>query len=1109
MTDSIKLPILALRDPDIIVFPNNIIEINVGRDKSLNAIKEVQKKQSPIIIAMQMDEKVDDPKSGDFNPVCTEAIIKGVFPLDESGTKKRIVIIGSRRCNLENIEIVGGKKGYLCGEVTYTPDIEVEIDKDVKDKTMLLYDMVDHSLKDVILKRNDEIKTSDDLSRFVDNISSQLPIEKEERLSLLNEINPKERLNKTLDIVIKFTEQIKVEIISTPPERNSETDGLIGEAKRLYDLVKKSDLPEEIYKTAYNEIKRLKYMPPSASEFPVTVNYIETLISMPWKKSTEDKIDIKEAAKILDEDHYGLKDPKDRIIEHLAVRELNPDRKGAILCFYGPPGTGKAQPNDADVLTPNGFIKMGNISVGDTISTPDGSHSKVIGVFPQGEKDIYSIKFSDGTSTECCKEHLWKVQNRQDRINKRNRIIETSEMMEKLYVENGTRKNFSIPMVSPHINFYSDPLEIHPYILGILLSEGQHNRVSVSNGDQSIINRLSSLIETYGCKLTKRSKFDYDIVKIDHNCADNINKECNKSLIDLHLIANDLKDCLAHQKFIPEKYKFTSAENRLELLAGILDGDGGPCDKSNCIEYSSSSYQLSMDVKFLVESFGGRASYFVGDAWYTYKGEKKRGKDRHRLFINLPEDIIPFFSNSKIARYKETMEKKRFLPRFISNISYVGKKEATCILINHPDHLYITNNFIVTHNTSIGKSIARAMGRKFVRVSLGGVHDEAEIRGHRRTYVGALMGKILKYIKKSGVNNPVFMLDEIDKLSRDMRGDPSSALLEVLDPEQNHAFVDNYLDVPFDLSNVFFIGTVNEVAPIQPALRDRMEIIEINGYSPYDKLKIAQGYLIPKQKEENGLGKYDISMSDNAIGKIIDEYTSEAGVRSLERECGSVLRKLAVQITLGKDVPSTVKSNSIQHLLGPPKVFPEKAMGNPEVGLSVGLAYSSHGGSILFIESSLSPGKGNIKITGNLGKVLKESIEAAYTWIKVHASDFEIDAKMFEEHDIHVHIPQGATPKDGPSAGIAVTSSMLSLFINKPIRNDVAMTGEITLKGRVLPIGGLVEKILAAHRAGIKHILYPIQNNCDIIKLPKDVKNSLLFHPVSNLLDALDIIIVK
>jgi len=411
-----------------------------------------------------------------------------------------------------------------------------------------------------------------------------------------------------------------------------------------------------------------------------------------------------------------------------------------------------------------------------------------------------------------------------------------------------------------------------------------------------------------------------------------------------------------------------------------------------------------------------------------------------------------------------------------------------------------------TGKTSIGKSVARAMGRKFVRVSLGGVSDEAEIRGHRRTYIGAIAGRILENIKKVGTRNPVFMLDEVDKLSANHRGDPAAALLEVLDPEQNNSFTDNYLALPFDLSQVFFICTVNNLNTIAPALRDRLEIIDVPGYSLYDKLQIASNYLVPKQRKENGVDDRDITLSNNAISRIIEQYTNEAGVRTLERSCGTIMRKMAVLVASGKDCPQKIKVDNVPKYLGPPKMFNDKKVEKPEIGLSTGLAWSVNGGSILFVEATCTDGKGAVKLTGNLGKVIQESANAAHTFLRSNKDKFGI-IKDISNLDVHLHLPAGAIPKDGPSAGIAISIAMLSAFLEKPVNNNFAMTGEITLRGRVLPIGGLREKILAAHRAGITNVIFPEQNKHDIDGLPEDVKNSMTFYKVSYFDEVIDLLL--
>jgi ATP-dependent Lon protease len=408
--------------------------------------------------------------------------------------------------------------------------------------------------------------------------------------------------------------------------------------------------------------------------------------------------------------------------------------------------------------------------------------------------------------------------------------------------------------------------------------------------------------------------------------------------------------------------------------------------------------------------------------------------------------------------------------------------------------------------TSLGRSIARALGRKFVRFSLGGVRDEAEIRGHRRTYVGALPGRIIQGIRNAGTNNPVFMLDEIDKIGTDFRGDPSSALLEVLDPEQNYAFSDHYLEVPFDLSKVMFITTANITETIIPALRDRLEIIELPGYIDEEKLLIAKRYLIPRQLNEAGLTKNDVRFTDRALKKIITEYTREAGVRNLEREIGAVIRKVARAYAEGRRKRVLVTEKNLAKYLGPPKYFSEVAQRQGMVGVSTGLAVTPYGGEILFIEATRMKGQKGLLLTGSLGEVMKESAQAALSFIRSNAQEFNIEEDFFNRSDIHIHVPAGAIPKDGPSAGVAISAALLSLLKNQPIDPRTAMTGEITLRGRVLPVGGIKEKIIAANRAGIKTVILPFENKKDLSEIPDKVKKNLTFKFVKSIKDVYSII---
>jgi ATP-dependent Lon protease len=411
--------------------------------------------------------------------------------------------------------------------------------------------------------------------------------------------------------------------------------------------------------------------------------------------------------------------------------------------------------------------------------------------------------------------------------------------------------------------------------------------------------------------------------------------------------------------------------------------------------------------------------------------------------------------------------------------------------------------------TSLGRSIADSLGRKFVRVSLGGVRDEAEIRGHRRTYIGALPGRIIQTMKRAGTSNPLFMLDEIDKLYSDFRGDPASAMLEVLDPEQNHSFSDHYLELPFDLSKVMFVTTANSLSNIPAPLLDRMEVIEFPGYIEEEKLEIANRYLIPRQIEENGIDELGLTFELPALQRIIREYTYEAGVRGLEREISRVCRKVARMKAEGKKYPTAITAEIIEKLLGPQQVFPSEAERSDEVGVATSLAWTETGGEIMAVEVAITEGKGGLQMTGQMGEVMQESAQAAMTYIKSRAAVLKIDMDIFERMDIHIHMPEGGIPKDGPSAGITMASAIISALTGRPILKHVGMTGEITLRGRVLPIGGVREKVLAAHRAGLKTVILPEKNLKDLVELPKTAKSEMKIIPVKHMDDVLDIALGK
>ena len=410
--------------------------------------------------------------------------------------------------------------------------------------------------------------------------------------------------------------------------------------------------------------------------------------------------------------------------------------------------------------------------------------------------------------------------------------------------------------------------------------------------------------------------------------------------------------------------------------------------------------------------------------------------------------------------------------------------------------------------TSLGKSIAEALGRKYQRVSLGGLRDEAEIRGHRKTYIGAMPGRIIKAIKKAESSNPVFVLDEIDKVTRDSHGDPSSALLEVLDPEQNEQFHDNYLELEYDLSKVLFVATANSLSTIQPALRDRMEIIEISGYTIEEKVKIAQKHLLPRQLKAHGVGKSKLLLSDSMLEKIVDQYTRESGVRGLEKMISKMIRYAAKSIALEEEYVINADAKTVELVLGPPKFDRDRFLDNSIPGVVTGLAWTSVGGDILFIESSLSKGKGQLSITGNIGKIMKESATLSLEFLKANSEIYEIDSKLFQENNVHIHVPEGATPKDGPSAGITMFTSLVSAFTKRLVKDKIAMTGEITLRGKVLPVGGIKEKLLAAKRSGIKEIILSKQNEKDVKIINKQYLKDMTFHYVDNMHEVISIALI-
>ncbi|MBW2260378.1 MAG: endopeptidase La [Deltaproteobacteria bacterium] len=764
-----RLPILPLRNS--VLFPHAIVPIDVGRAKSVKLIEELSKQESQVLgVLSQRDPETSDPAWNEMYPVGTVARVLKVIKLDRGGY--RVVIHGIVRFSTVRTVTTDPYHQAVIQRLQDSQSRDIEIDAllgSIFDTLEQVVALLPNFPRDIV----ERLHSSKDPSLICDLVAANIPISVEERQNILEMLDIKPRLRLTLQFLMRQLEVLKVkkEISSMVQEEMGKSQreyflrqqmkairDELGESEEdeddleeLRQKITDAGLPEEVDKVARKQLSRLKQMQPSSAEYTVVRIYLDWLLELPWTHATQDHLNVAEARKILEEDHYNLKKVQKRILEYLAVRKLKEDKKGPILCFVGPPGVGK---------------------------------------------------------------------------------------------------------------------------------------------------------------------------------------------------------------------------------------------------------------------------------------------------------------------------------------------------------------------TSLGKSIARAMGRNFMRISLGGVRDEAEIRGHRRTYVGALPGRIIQCMKKAGSINPVFMLDEVDKLGTDFRGDPSSALLEVLDPEQNDSFSDHYVEVPYDLSRVLFIGTANVQDTIPPPLLDRMEVIEIPGYTREEKKKIARQFLIPKQLEEHGLHDYRFEWTEGALDLVVDSYTRESGVRNLEREIASICRHIAVLVAEDGKIPETVDEALVEKVLGPVKYYSEVAEMKGEPGVATGLAWTPTGGDILFIEATKMLGKAKLNLTGQLGDVMKESAQAALSYVHANAKELGFDDEVFEKNEFHIHVPAGAIPKDGPSAGITMYVAIASLLMGRSVRPDVAMTGEITLRGMVLQVGGIKEKVLAAHRAGIKRIVMPKRNEKDLQEIPKEIREEMSFSFIKHMSDVLEFVLV-
>lgn len=754
------MPMLPLRG--VLVFPYTVIHLDVGRKKSVNAIEEAMMVDKEIFLATQKDAQNDDPYEDDVYHIGTIAEVRQILKMP--GGTMRILVEGICRAQVKEFIAMDP---YIKVKVEEFKENNLEKDAEIEALMRTLVSQFEQYVrmsKKIPPETVISVVAIEEPGRLADVIASHLTLKIDEKQKILEALDVNERLEYLCEILAKEMEVLELErkinirvrkqMEKTQKEyylreqmkaiqkELGEKDEKGAEIEELKEKIEKANLPKHAREKAYKELERLEKMPPMVAEAVVVRNYLDWLLSLPWSVETRDRLDIKAAEDILEKEHYGLKKPKERIIEYLAIRKLAKKMKGPILCLVGPPGVGK---------------------------------------------------------------------------------------------------------------------------------------------------------------------------------------------------------------------------------------------------------------------------------------------------------------------------------------------------------------------TSLGRSVAHALNRNFVRISLGGIRDEAEIRGHRRTYVGSMPGRILQGMKQAGSKNPVFLLDEIDKMTMDFRGDPASALLEVLDPEQNNSFSDHYLEIPFDLSKVMFITTANSVHNIPRPLLDRMEIIELEGYTEEDKVHIAMDYLIPKQIKEHGLKDTNISFSEGAVRKIIREYTREAGVRNLERQIAAICRKVARKVVENGDYYANITASSVVKMLGPEKYRYGTAEKENQIGVATGLAWTEMGGDILAVEVALLKGKGNLTLTGKLGDVMKESAQAALTYVRSRAEALGISDEVRDSYDVHLHVPEGAIPKDGPSAGITIATALASAMSGKPVRSDVAMTGEITLRGRVLPIGGVKEKVLAAHRAGINTVILPVENKKDLEEVPVNVKKKMRFVLVEHM----------
>jgi ATP-dependent Lon protease len=881
------------------------------------------------------------------------------------------------------------------------------------------------------------------------------------------------------------------------------------EIKEIQKRINSSKMSPEHKEKMLKEAKKLASMPPVSAEATTQRVYIDHVLSIPWGIQSELKSDLAFAEQVLNEDHYGLEKVKERVLEYLAVNQYTKSAGsgGTVLCLYGPPGVGKCLGKGTPVIMYDGTTKkVEDVNVGDVLMGDDSKPRNVLSL-ARGRELMYKVTPVKGDSYIVNESHILSL-----KLDGKVKDVDV-----KTYLSSKQRDRHKGYRVGVEFSqSASESLLIDPYFLGAWLGDGNSNISAVTTMDSEIKDCLQCIADSSGLKLRaggiSGKSTTYHITSgVRGNTSLNT---VQGALRRLGVINN---------KHIPHEYLVSSREERLQLLAGLIDTDGSLVNSGTGYDWISVGERLADDMLFLCRSLG-------------FAAYKKPCKKRAKLKDGSYSKEGTYFRLSISGNLSEVpvrlTRKKANVRKQVKDVLVTG---VTVTPIGEGDYYgfeidgnrrFLLGDFTVTHNTSILTSISKATGREFITIALGGVSDEAEIRGHRRTYVGSMPGKIVNALKKAQTSNPVILLDEIDKMGSQHKGDPAAALLEVLDPAQNKKFMDNYIDMEVDLSSVMFIATANSLSSIPGPLRDRMEIVSLTGYTNSEKTKIGTTHLANKVLIKTGLAPAKLKFSEEAVNEIVSYYTREAGVRTLEKEMNRVCRKI-VKAALDKkgDLVSGKSRNLgfknsesgkrkiitkelVNQLLGP-RVFEDELKNKKnEVGFAQGLAYTSVGGALVPVEVALTKGNGGLKVTGSLGEMMKESTQIAFTYVQTQSEMLGLSDDFFSKHNVHIHFPDGATPKDGSSAGLIIMTALTSAVTGIAYDREVAGTGEIDLRGNALPIGGVREKMFAAYIAGSSRVFLPFDNIKDLRDVSQEVKDKIHIKAVTRaeevLLMALD-----